>query len=71
MPKVLLSRPVLMSLCFTLDTHLANERESYHNPDFSGIGFDPATVELSKTDGVLNHGNLSGILLNNDAQNAE
>ncbi len=35
MPEVLLSRPVLMSLGFNLDTHLANVRESYHNADFS------------------------------------
>ncbi len=71
MPEVLLSRPVLMSLGFNLDAHLANVRESYHNADFSGIGFDPAIVESAKTDGVLNPGNLSSILLNNDTQNTE
>ena len=41
MPEVLLSRPLLMSMGFNLDEHLARVRRQYHNTDFSNIGFDP------------------------------
>ena len=41
MPEVLLSRPLLVSLGFDLDAHLARVRGKYHDQDFSAVGFDP------------------------------
>lgn len=46
MSEVLLSRPLLKSLGFDLDAHLAVIRDTFHDSDFSHIGFQdsqPAT----------------------------
>jgi len=42
MPEVLMSRPLLVSMGFDLDRHLARVREQFHDQDFSFIGFTPA-----------------------------
>jgi len=41
MPEVLMSRPLLVSMGFDLDRHLARVREQFHDQDFSFIGFTP------------------------------
>lgn len=42
MPEVLLSRPMLVSLSFDLDAHLARVRSQCDEVDFSGVGFEPS-----------------------------
>ena len=44
MPEVLLSRPVLLSIGFDLEKHLATVHDKYHDADFSDIGFRPKQV---------------------------
>ena len=59
-PEVLLSRPLLQSLGFNLDAHLARVRDVYHNKDFSTVGFemDPDLANSSP----VPEGRLSGLL---------
>jgi hypothetical protein len=40
MPEVLMSKPVLISMGFNLDHHLASVRSTVHDADFSHIGFN-------------------------------
>lgn len=43
MPEVLLSRPILVSLGFDLDAHLARVRLQCDEVDLSGVGYEPST----------------------------
>ena len=56
MPEVLLSRPLLQSLGFNLDKHLASVRHRFHDTDFSNIGFSPQIPsDTSSHPGQLSH----------------
>jgi len=50
MPEVLMSRPLLVSMGFDLDRHLATVREQFHDQDFSSIGFTPSDPSNANAD---------------------
>lgn len=59
MPEVLLSRPILQSIGFNLDSHFAAVRDTFHDADFSHIGFTPRISSVPP----VQPGKLSLILL--------
>lgn len=53
MPKVLLSRPILQSLCFKIDENFANVREKYSDMVISSVVFNPVLIQEAKEPGIL------------------
>jgi len=49
MDEVLLSRPLLQSIGFNLDDHLASVREVFHDTDFSHVGFSSTIMPQQST----------------------
>ena len=58
-----MSRPILISLGFNLDNHLSNIRSTFHDTDFSHIGFSPEKFDTKKDVPTKSPGNLSRLLL--------
>jgi hypothetical protein len=61
MPEVLIGRPVLLSMGFNLDHHLASVRSSFHDTDFSHIGFLASDIQPSLL--PTTHGSLANLLV--------
>jgi len=70
MPEVLLSRPLPRGIGFDLDQHSSAVRDSFHDTDFSHIGFDANLSESGNEDPPSRPSKLARLLLNNDVSQA-
>ena len=69
MPDVLLSRPLLHSLGFNLDSHLARVRERYHDADFAHVTHDDSSQ--SSHDSTSTTCKLASLLQRNNEDKAQ
>ena len=70
MDEVILACPILQTIGFDLDKHLADVLEKYHDTDFAHIGFSPAVFDTAVETPLHKPSRLSQLLLHCTEQNS-